>query len=100
MSAETLGTLVLAIVAGIGLIGGGIAWFYKRGGQERESSIALRDNTRAITDLTVEMKAFMLRTELKQDATDTKQSDHETRISLAERDIKVLTKAVSPNGRA
>jgi hypothetical protein len=95
MTPEAIGTVILAIIAGMGLIGGGIAWFYKRGGQERESSLALRDNTKAITDLTVEMRTFMLRTEQKQDETDKRGADHETRLSLAERDIRQLTKAAN-----
>lgn len=99
MNAETLATIILAIVAGLGLFGGGIAWFYKRGGQERESAIALRDNTKATVDLTSRMDLFMQRTENKLDEQDKHVNDHETRLSVVERDVRQLDKAVNGSGR-
>lgn len=94
MNAETLGTIILAVVAAIGLIGAGIAWFYKRGGQERESTLALRQNTTATTELTKRFDAFMDRTLDRQDATDKRLADHDTRIAVNERDIRQLNKQV------
>jgi hypothetical protein len=100
MSAETLATVILAIVAGLGLFGGGIAWFYKRGGQERESAIALRDNTKATVDLTERMDLFMQRTENKLDEQDRRGNNHETRLTVIERDVRQLNKAVNFDGRS
>lgn len=94
MDAGTIGTIIVACVALIGLIGGGIAWFYKRGGQERESSIALRDNTAAITELSGNMKVFMERTIAKQELTDTRVNEHDRQISLQGRDISELQRIV------
>lgn len=96
MNAETLGTIILAVVAAIGLIGAGIAWFYKRGGQEREFSIALRANTNATTELTKRFDIFMDRTVMKTDQLDTRVNDHETRITVTERDIRYIQKQVAP----
>lgn len=98
MSAEALGTILLAVIAAVGLIGGSIAWFYKRGGQEREGAIALRDNTKATVDLTTRIDAFMLRTEAKQEATDLRVNNHETRLSLTEQTVKALTRQANGNG--
>lgn len=46
------GTLILAILAAIGLIGAIVAWFFKRGGTETAMSIALDRNTSATDRLT------------------------------------------------
>lgn len=90
MDAATLATVLLAVVAAVGLIGGGVAWFYKRGGQERESTLAIRDNTKATNALTGRFDSFMERTQTVQELTAAKLADHETRITLNTRDIKHL----------
>lgn len=41
MNATDLGTVALAIVAVLGLLGAGFAWLYKRGADERELAINL-----------------------------------------------------------
>jgi uncharacterized protein HemX len=92
MDAATLASILIAVVAVVGLLGGGIAWFYKRGGQERESTIALRDNTAATTALTLRFDAFMERTQRANEVTTAKLADHETRITLNTRDIQLLQK--------
>ena len=93
MDAATLATIIISVTAVIGLIGAGVAWFYKRGGQEREFSIELRANTQATTELNASFTRFMDRTQTLQEATTAKLADHETRITVSERDIRDLRKA-------
>lgn len=38
-------TLVLAVVAVLGLVAAVVRWFYARGGEERELTVAVRENT-------------------------------------------------------
>lgn len=47
MHATDYGTAVLAACAIVALVAGIIAWFFKRGADEREFAVALRDNTQA-----------------------------------------------------
>lgn len=53
-----IATIVVACVAVIGLITAVIRWFFKRGADEREFSVALRDNTEAVRELAQEFRRF------------------------------------------
>jgi hypothetical protein len=51
MHATDYGTAALAVCAIIGIIVAIVNWFFKRGADEREFSVALRDNTAATREL-------------------------------------------------
>lgn len=51
MNLTDAGTLIIAACAVLGLIVALVAWFFKRGADEREFSVALRDNTHATREL-------------------------------------------------
>lgn len=47
-----IASITVAVVIVLGAIGGLVAWFYKRGGQEQRFTDALERNTIASNDLT------------------------------------------------
>jgi hypothetical protein len=51
MTVSDVGTVVLAAAAVLGLMVAALGWFFKRGADEREFAVALRDNTEATRDL-------------------------------------------------
>lgn len=53
-----IASISVAVVIVFGAIVGLIAWFYKRGGQERAFTDALEANTQATASLTAEMADF------------------------------------------
>lgn len=55
---EAIGTVVLAVCTTLALIGAIVAWFYKRGGDEREIALALRQYAEAQVQNTEAMKAL------------------------------------------
>jgi uncharacterized protein HemX len=92
MNPEAWATVALAVVAAVGLIIGGTAWFYKRGGQEREFSIALRANTTATNALTSRLDAFMSRTQDRQEEQEKRLNGIDTRVTVTERDVRDLVR--------
>lgn len=50
--------VALTVIAIIGAVAGGVAWFYKRGGSEREMTLALNQNTQATSELTTAFHSF------------------------------------------
>lgn len=52
------GTLALAIIAFAGLLVAIVSWFFRRGADEREMTIALKQNTTATTELTSAFHSF------------------------------------------
>lgn len=55
---QGLGTVALTIVAIIGIVAAVVRWFYKRGSQEADVVIALRENSQATKDLTLAFHTF------------------------------------------
>lgn len=55
MNAATISTVVIAVLALLAATGGTIAWFYKRGGDERTLTDAVHANTTATDKLTESM---------------------------------------------
>ena len=58
MSAYDLSTVVMAVCAVAAVVAGIIAWFYHRGGSEREFTLALKANTEATGRLTAAFYSF------------------------------------------
>ena len=58
MTTETIATAVLACVGVIGIIAAMLGWFFRRGGDERAFSVALKDNTEAVKELSSEFRRF------------------------------------------
>lgn len=56
MSAADVATVVLAVVAVIGLVFGALAWIYNRGAGERELTDAVKANTTATDKLTAHVE--------------------------------------------
>ena len=52
MNAATISTVVIATLAVLAAFGGGLRWFYNRGGNERALVDAVRANTAATSKLT------------------------------------------------
>ena len=87
------GTLILAAIAAIGLIGAVIAWFFKRGGDERAFSVALNDNTDALRELAGEFRKFRDEVIDKLHGLDIRV----TRLEVAPPPIHVTTKVEAPS---
>lgn len=56
--ATDIATITVAVVAALAAVGGSIAWFYRRGGQERAYTDALERNTKANNDVAVKLDEF------------------------------------------
>lgn len=87
MSASNVATVVLAIVATLGALGGFYMWVRtrgaeerKRGAEEREMTLALKANTEATTGLTSAFHSF------KEDVV-TKLHSHDVRLTKVEAHI-------------
>jgi hypothetical protein len=48
----------MAVMMLVGLIVAAGAWFYRRGGQERELAVVIRENTEATTTLSRDLRDF------------------------------------------
>lgn len=55
MTAANTATVALAVCALIGIIVAVVNWFFKRGADEREFSVALRDATSALRELSTKI---------------------------------------------
>lgn len=58
MNATTIATVVLAVCAVMGIVAAVTAWFFKRGADEREYVVALRESASATRDLIAEFREF------------------------------------------
>lgn len=58
MPPNDIAAIVVACVAVLTLTAAIIRWFFKRGADEREFSVALRDNTEAVRELAQEFRRF------------------------------------------
>ncbi len=56
--ATDIATVTLAVLGILGLITGIIAWFYRRGGQERAFTDALDRNTQANNEVAIKLEDF------------------------------------------
>ena len=92
MNPTTIATVVLAVLALLGTCAGMIAWFYKRGGDERSLTDAVHANTAATNKLTESVSSLQGTL-----------SEHESRIRvLEEREYRVheyRVKAVEAGGK-
>lgn len=53
-----LAQVIVAVLAFLGLVVAVVAWFYRRGGQERTMTDALVENTNATKEVTAELRDF------------------------------------------
>jgi hypothetical protein len=58
MSLSSAAPIVMAFLMLVGIIVAGAAWFYRRGGQERELAVVIRENTTATTTLSQDLRDF------------------------------------------
>ena len=75
---------ILATVAVIGLGAAGIRWFFKRGADEREMTIAVKDNTEATRELTSLFNEFRVAVTDRFHIADMRLADHDSRINRLE----------------
>lgn len=91
MSATEISTIILAGCASVALIAGMFAWFFRRGGAERDLARAVRENSDATRILTSRLEAFMIRYEERHEALSDRVNGHETRLGVAETRIRSNT---------
>jgi hypothetical protein len=92
MTLEPIATAALAVLGAIGLIVACISWFFRRGGEERELTVAVRDLTEAARELSGEFRSF-------RDFTVETLHSHDiriTRLEVAPPPIHVTTKVEAP----
>jgi hypothetical protein len=85
------GTAVLAAVAIVGLLFAGMSWLYKRGADERELTLAIKNHSAATDNLASKVdeigRSFRL--------LETRIAEHETRITVSEQGILSNTRDIS-----
>lgn len=81
----TISTVVIAVVALIGVVAAVGNWFYRRGGQEKSFADAIQDNTSAHRELTAELRSFKDATVDRLHHHDLRIGDHESRLGVLER---------------
>lgn len=99
MPPNDIATVVVACVAVIGLIAAIVRWFFKRGADEREFSVALRENTEAVRELAKEFRRFRDEVVEKIHALDvrfTALDGRVTRLEVAPQPIHVTTQIEAP----
>lgn len=84
MNAATIATVALAAFALLGILCGGIAWFYRRGGQERELILAMRENSKATGGLSSRLDEFLEHYRVEYTALDKRVDNHEFRLAMSE----------------
>lgn len=88
---ETIGTVILAIVAIVGLLFAGMGWLYKRGADERELTLSIKQHTEATDNLAKSVDNLSDRhTQLER-----RVDNHDTRIAVNERDIAANARDIS-----
>lgn len=83
-------SIVIASAAVLGLLFAALAWLYKRGAEERELTVAVRDNTKATTSLAETFASYVEKTDQRYSELDRRVGSHDTRITVVERDIEHL----------
>lgn len=58
MHPADIATVILAVLALAGIVAAAASWFYRRGGQERELAVAIRENTTATSTLSQDLRSF------------------------------------------
>lgn len=58
MHPADIATVILAVLAFAGIVVAAASWFYRRGGQERELAVAIRENTTATSTLSQDLRDF------------------------------------------
>jgi hypothetical protein len=58
MTLSSAAPIVMAVLMLVGVIVAAGAWFYRRGGQERELAVAIRENTTATSTLSQDLRHF------------------------------------------
>jgi hypothetical protein len=100
MSPSVVATVALAFFAFVGVIAGGVAWFYRRGGQERELILAMRENSAATTNLSTRFDAFMEHYRTEYTSLDKRVDNHDMRLATNEATTLGITKEVAELRRA
>lgn len=90
---STDATVILAVLAAIGVIVAAAAWFYRRGGQESGIAVALQDNTAATRELSAEFRKFRDEVIDKLHGLDIRV----TRLEVTPPPIQVTTKVEAPS---
>lgn len=91
----TIATVALATFALIGIMVGGIAWFYRRGGQERELILAMRENSQTTRNLSSRLDEFMDHYRSEYTALDKRVDNHDIRLVQAEATAQAARQDVS-----
>jgi hypothetical protein len=58
MTLANAAPIVMAALMLVGIIVAGAAWFFRRGGEERELAVAIRENTTATSTLSQDLRDF------------------------------------------
>lgn len=93
--ASTIATVALAVIALLGIMAGGVAWFYRRGGQERELILAMRETSSATRSLSSRMDEFMEHYRTEHNALDKRVDNHDLRLSVNEAAVHGVQQEVS-----
>jgi hypothetical protein len=93
MNATAIATVVLAAVGVLSLLGALLAWLFHRGADEREFSVALRDNAGALRELAAEFRKFRDEVVDKVHGLDLRV----TRLEVTPPPIQVTTKLEAPS---
>jgi hypothetical protein len=88
MTASDFATVVLSVVASVGLIVALVRWFFTRGASEQSLTQAVADNSSATRELTARIDSFMARYEERHETLVERVSVHDTRIGVAETRIR------------
>lgn len=99
LNAANVSTVILAIVAVIGLGAAGIRWFFKRGADEREMTIAVRENTKATRELSGLFNDFRVAVSDRFHVHDIRLAEHDGRLNRLEaNDIRSPDRNAGPEG--
>lgn len=93
MNPTAIATVVLAVVAVLSLLVAGLAWLFRRGADEREFSVALRENAGALRELATEFRRFRDEVVDKVHGLDVRV----TRLEVTPPPIHVTTKLEAPS---
>lgn len=81
-------TIVVALVAMLGVMTAVSAWFYRRGGQERSMVDALNENTKSNKEVATELKEF-------KGETLAALRDHDWQLKIHDQQLKQLTEKLN-----
>lgn len=83
-------SIIIAVTAALGLIMAALAWLYKRGAEERELTVAVRDNTAATSSLSKTFTSYVEKSDQRYEDHEHRLAGHDTRLTVVERDIEHL----------